>query len=62
MDFLRAIRERHGLTLLVIEHNLRLVMHLCEHLTVLDHGFTIAAGPPPEVHKNPRVIKAYLGK
>jgi len=62
MDFLRDIRARHRLTLLVIEHNLKLVMNLCEHLTVLDHGLTIAAGTPREMQHHPRVIKAYLGK
>jgi branched-chain amino acid transport system ATP-binding protein len=62
IEFLRAIRARYRLTLLVIEHNLRLVMGLCEHLTVLDHGLTIAAGPPAQVRKHPEVIRAYLGK
>ncbi|MEW6660744.1 MAG: ABC transporter ATP-binding protein [Thermodesulfobacteriota bacterium] len=62
MDFLRTIHQEHHLTILVIEHNLRLVMGLCQHLTVLDHGLTIAAGTPVEVRRHPRVIRAYLGK
>ena len=60
--FIRGIHERYNLTILVIEHNLRLVMGLCQHLTVLDHGLTIAAGPPPAIRQNPEVIRAYLGK
>jgi len=62
MDFLRAIHREHRLTILVIEHNLRLVMGLCQQITVLDHGLTLAAGPPQEVRNNPAVIKAYLGQ
>ena len=62
ISFIRGIQERYNLTILIIEHNLRLVMGLCQHLTVLDHGLTIAAGPPAEVRKHPEVIRAYLGK
>ena len=62
IDFLQEIRERYHLTMLVIEHNLRLVMGLCQHLTVLDYGLTIATGSPAEVRRHPEVIRAYLGK
>jgi len=62
MEFLREIKERYRLTMLVIEHNLQLVMKLCRRLLVLDHGLTIAAGEPAEVRRHPDVIRAYLGK
>ncbi len=62
MEFLQRIKERYRLTMLVIEHNLRLVMGLCQHLTVLDYGLTIATGSPAEVRRHPEVIRAYLGK
>ncbi len=62
IEFLREIKERYRLTMLVIEHNLQLVMRLCRRLLVLDHGLTIANGEPAEVRRHPEVIRAYLGQ
>jgi branched-chain amino acid transport system ATP-binding protein len=61
MVLLEELR-RLGTTLLVIEHDMTLVMGLCDRIVVLDHGEVIASGPPREIRRDPRVIEAYLGR
>jgi branched-chain amino acid transport system ATP-binding protein len=62
MKTIQEIRQKFDLTILLIEHDMKLVMGICERILVLDHGETIASGRPKEIQSNPLVIKAYLGE
>lgn len=62
VELIRFVKERFDLTVLLIEHQMGLVMNLCERLVVMDFGQIIAEGLPEEIRENPQVLEAYLGK
>jgi branched-chain amino acid transport system ATP-binding protein len=62
MDMIRLVRDHFGIAILLIEHDMKLVMGICERITVLNYGMLLAEGTPDEIQNNPAVVKAYLGE
>ena len=61
LDIINVIRDKFHISVLLIEHDMSLVMKICERIQVIDYGVTIASGTPEEIANTPRVIEAYLG-
>jgi branched-chain amino acid transport system ATP-binding protein len=62
IHLVRELKEEFSLTILLIEHQMQVVSNLCQRVTVLDFGLTLAEGPPQEIQRHPKVLEAYLGK
>ena len=62
LEIINLIRDKFKISVLLIEHDMSLVMKICQRIQVIDYGVTIASGTPEEIADNPRVIEAYLGK
>jgi branched-chain amino acid transport system ATP-binding protein len=62
LQIFRRIRDEYGITILLVEHNMKAVMEICDRIVVLDYGVFLASGTPQEIKENPAVISAYLGK